>query len=111
MLDVLHQDFVRTARAKGAPEHVVLRKHALKNAMLAVLTLLGLIARQLVGGAVIAETLFAIPGMGSLLVSSVTSHDFPVVQALVLYIGLGIVLINLAVDLAYGVVDKRITAA
>jgi peptide/nickel transport system permease protein len=108
MLEVLNQDYIRTARAKGLmPRHVIWR-HALKNAMLPVVTLLGLNMGALVGGAVIVETIFAIPGVGRLLVESITARDFPVIQMIALIVALTTVFATLLTDLAYGLLDPRI---
>jgi len=108
MLEVLRQDYVRTARAKGLAERVVLSKHALKNAMLPVITLFGLQLGFLIGGTVVLESLFALPGLGTLLLQSVLTKDFPEIQGLVLFFALVIVLINLAIDLSYGWLDPRV---
>jgi peptide/nickel transport system permease protein len=108
MLEVLRQDYVRTARAKGLRERVVLSKHALKNAMLPVITLFGLQLGFLLGGTVVLESLFALPGLGTLLLSSVISKDFTQIQGLVLFFSVIIILVNLAVDLSYGWFDPRV---
>jgi len=108
MLEVLNQDYVTTARAKGlAGRHVVLR-HALKNALIPVLTVIGVQIGRLIGGTVVIETIFAVPGMGKLAVGSIFFRDFPVVQAIVLILGTAILLSNLITDLLYGVVDPRV---
>jgi ABC-type dipeptide/oligopeptide/nickel transport system permease component len=108
VLEVLGEDYVRTARAKGLSEAAVLRRHALRNAWLPVLTLVGLQLGGLLGGAVITETVFAWPGVGSLLVESIQARDFPVAQGCVLLISLVYVLVNTLTDLAYVWVDPRI---
>ncbi|MBO6716578.1 MAG: ABC transporter permease [Rhizobiaceae bacterium] len=108
MLDVLHQDYVRMARAKGLPEPVVLFKHALRNAAVPIVTIVGLQFGALLGGAVITETVFAWPGVGRLAVNAVHQRDFPVVQAVVVVIALAFSLINLAVDILYAVLNPRI---
>ena len=108
VLEVLGEDYVRTARAKGLSEFAVMRRHALRNAWLPVLTLIGLQLGGLLGGAVITETVFAWPGVGSLLVESIQARDFPVVQGCVLLISLIYVLVNSLTDLAYAWVDPRI---
>jgi peptide/nickel transport system permease protein len=108
MLEVLRQDYIRTARAKGLRERVVLSKHALKNAMLPVITLFGLQLGFLLGGTVVLESLFALPGLGTLLLGAVLTKDYPEVQGLVLFFAVIIVLINLAVDLSYGWFDPRV---
>jgi peptide/nickel transport system permease protein len=108
VLEVLGEDYIRTARAKGLSEAAVLRRHALRNAWLPVLTLVGLQLGGVLGGAVITETVFAWPGVGSLLVESIQSRDYPVVQGCVLLISVLYVLVNAATDLAYARVDPRI---
>lgn len=108
VLEVLGEDYVRTARAKGLSECAVLCRHALRTAWLPVLTLLGLQLGALLGGAVITETLFAWPGIGSLLVEAIQARDFPVVQGAVLLIAALYVLVNMLTDLAYVLVDPRV---
>jgi len=108
MLEVLNQDFVRTARAKGAPLRTVLVKHALRNALLPVVTVIGLQFGALIGGAVLTETVFSWPGVGRLLVDSIFSRDYPVVQGVVLMLAVAFILVNLLVDLLYAYVDPRI---
>ncbi len=108
MLEVLGEDYVRTARAKGLGEGAVLWRHALRNAWLPVLTVIGLQLGGLLAGAVITETVFAWPGIGSLLVESIKARDFPVVQGCVLLISLTYVLVNTFTDLAYAWIDPRI---
>jgi ABC-type dipeptide/oligopeptide/nickel transport system permease component len=108
MLEVLGQDYVRTARAKGATFRSVVFKHALRNALLPVITVIGLQFGALLGGAVVTETVFGWPGVGRLLVDSIFFRDYPVVQGLVLMFGTTFVVINLLVDLLYAYVDPRI---
>jgi peptide/nickel transport system permease protein len=108
MLEVLGQDFVRTARAKGAPRSAVLVRHALRNALLPIVTTIGLQFGFLLGGAVLTETVFAWPGVGRLLVDSIGSRDYPVVQGIVLLLSLVFIVINLLTDLVYALVDPRI---
>ena len=108
MLEVLRQDYIRTARAKGLDDRVVLSKHALKNAMLPVITLFGLQLGFLLGGTVVLESLFALPGLGTLLLSAVLTKDYPEVQGLVLFFAVIIILINLLVDLSYAWFDPRV---
>ncbi len=108
MLEVLGQDYVRTARAKGLAERGVVIRHALKNAMIPILTVVGVQAGYLLGGAVLTETVFAWPGVGTLMVQGILARDFPLVQGCVLVIALSFVLINLCVDLLYGFLDPRI---
>lgn len=108
MLEVLGQDFVRTARAKGASRRSVLVKHALRNALLPVITAIGLQFGALIGGAVLTESVFGWPGVGRLMLDSIFSRDYPVVQGVVLLLASAFVLINLLVDLLYAYVDPRI---
>ena len=108
MLEVLGQDYVRTARAKGLGEWRVLAVHALRNAAVPIVTLLGLQFAQLLGGAIVTETIFAWPGIGRLVVEGIFNRDFPVVQGVVLVVSLIFVAVNLLVDLAYVALDPRI---
>jgi len=108
MLEVLNLDFVRTARAKGLPDRSVVLKHALRNALVPVVTVVGLQFGALLAGAVITETVFTWPGIGRLLVDSIRARDYPVVQGAVLLIAVSFVLVNLVVDLIYGFIDPRI---
>ncbi|MBI4233951.1 MAG: ABC transporter permease [Chloroflexi bacterium] len=107
-LEVLGQDFVRTARAKGLPELVVQTRHILRNALIPVMTILGLSLATLVEGAFITETMFGIPGMGRLALDSIFQRDYPVVMGLTLIIAIGFVMANLLVDLLYAFLDPRI---
>lgn len=111
VLEVIHQDYIRTARAKGIGERVVLFRHALRNALLPLVTLIGLQGGSLVGGAMITEVVFAWPGMGRLLAESLTSRDYPVLMAAFMTMAVLTVLGNLIADLAYGWVDPRIRLA
>jgi len=108
MLEVLEQDYVRTARAKGLAERVVTFKHALKNAMLPVITILGLQVGLLLSGAVLTETIFAWPGIGRWLYLSILARDYPIVQGMALFITFLFLMVNLLVDLSYALVDPRI---
>jgi peptide/nickel transport system permease protein len=108
MLEVLRQDYIRTAWAKGLTETLVVRRHALRNALIPVVTLIGLQAPLLIGGAVIIEQIFVIPGMGLLLLEAVTRRDYPVITGVFLIVGLSVMLINLFVDLSYGLLDPRV---
>lgn len=108
MLEVLGQDFVRTARAKGAGRTAVLIRHALRNALLPIVTTIGLQFGILMGGAVLTEFVFAWPGVGRLLVDSISSRDYPVVQGVVLLLSVSFIVINLITDLIYAYVDPRI---
>lgn len=111
MLEVLSEDFVRTARSKGIAERAVILRHALKNAMIPIITILGLEFGGLLAGAVVTETVFAYPGIGLLLINSINNRDFPIVQAALLLFALQFVLVNLLVDIIYARVDPRITYA
>jgi ABC-type dipeptide/oligopeptide/nickel transport system permease component len=109
LVEVLGQDYIRTARAKGLTEWAVINKHALRNAMITVVTVVGLQVGYLLGGAVVTETVFAWPGIGRLVVQSILARDFPVVQASVLILAITFVLVNLLTDVFYGVLDPRIS--
>ncbi len=108
MLDVLGEDYVRTARSKGLGEGTVVLKHALRNALVPIVTVLGLTAALMIGGAVVTETVFGLPGVGSLVVNAVLRRDYPVIQGALLVIAAIYVLINFAIDLLYAVVDPRV---
>ncbi len=108
LVDVLVEDYIRTARAKGLAPERVLRGHAMRNMLIPVITMIGLQAGNLLGGAVIVETVFAWPGIGRLLVEAIDNRDYPVIQAVILLITATFVLINLLVDLSYGLLDPRI---
>lgn len=111
MVEVLGEDFVRTARAKGLPERTVLLKHALRNALLPVITIAGLQFGSLLSGAIIIEKVFARPGLGLTLLDAISERNYPVVQGAVFVIAVMYVIVNLLVDLAYGLADPRIRAA
>lgn len=108
LLEVLSQDYIRTARAKGLAERVVVLKHALRNALIPVVTVAGLEFGSLLAGAVITETIFAWPGLGQLLVGSILARDYPVVQGAVLLVATSFILVNLLVDLLYAWIDPRV---
>ncbi|PYM97081.1 MAG: peptide ABC transporter [Candidatus Rokuibacteriota bacterium] len=108
MLEVLRQDYVRTAQAKGLGQGVVVAKHALKNALIAVVTVIGLQIGGLLGNTIITESLFALPGVGRLMIDAVFSRDFFIVQGVVLFLAVGYVLSNLIVDVLYSYLDPRI---
>lgn len=110
MLEVVRQDYIRTARAKGLPERVVINRHALKNALIPVVTVIGLQFGYLLGGAVLTETIFSWPGVGRLMVDSIKAKDFPVVQGGVLLLALTFSIVNLVVDILYAYIDPRIKA-
>ena len=111
VLEVKLRDFVRTARAKGLAEFTVVARHALRNALIPVITSIGLIFARAITGAVVLEQIFAVPGMGNLLVQSVNLRDYPYVQAMVLLIGTWVMLSNIGIDVAYGYLDPRIRMA
>ncbi len=108
LLEVLAEDYVRTARAKGLRETLVVRRHALKNALIPVVTVTGLSAGHLLGGAVIVEQIFALPGVGRLAVENIFNRDFPVVQGVVLLLAVIFLAVNFVVDLLYAALDPRI---
>ena len=111
MLEVLRQDYVRTARAKGVSRGRVLRRHGLRNALIPVVTVAGFEIGGLLGGAAIIETIFGLPGLGSTLLQAIFDRDYPVVETATLLIATLFVLLNLAVDMLYGVIDPRIERA
>ena len=108
MLEVINQDYIRTARANGLSERSVIFRHALKNALIPVITIVGLQMRIIVGGSVVIERIFNIPGIGAFLMKGITNRDYLVVQACVLVISIVTVLLNLIVDITYGFIDPRI---
>jgi peptide/nickel transport system permease protein len=108
MLEVVRQDYIRTAWAKGLNEHQVILKHAVRNAIIPVITLIGMNIRQIFGGAVLIETVFSIYGMGKLSVDALFSSDYAIVQGVILVVAVVVVLSNLVVDLSYGWIDPRI---
>jgi peptide/nickel transport system permease protein len=108
VLEVLGQEYIRTARAKGLPERVVLFRHALRNALVPAVTVIGINVGILLGGSAVIETLFVLPGVGQLVVTALYNRDLPVIQGLILYISVLYVLINLAVDLLYTYLDPRL---
>ncbi|GAB6084898.1 nickel ABC transporter permease [Alkaliphilus crotonatoxidans] len=108
MLEVIRQDYIRTARAKGQVESKVINQHALKNALIPIITVIGLQFGYLLGGAVLTESIFSVPGVGRLMVDSIKSRDFPIVQGGVLFIAITFSFVNLLVDILYAFVDPRI---
>lgn len=108
LLEVLSQDYIRTARAKGIPEHWVIIRHGLKNALLPVVTIIGLQFGTLLGGAILTETIFSWPGIGSWIYEGILARDYPIVQGGVVVISIIFVLVNLVVDISYALVDPRI---
>lgn len=108
MLEVIQQDYIRTARSKGLTQRVMLVRHGLKNALIPVVTILGLQVRNIMGGAVLVEMVFSLPGLGGMMVSAVLNRDYMVVQAGMLVVALTVLFINLVVDISYGWLDPRI---
>ena len=108
MLEVLRQDYVRTARAKGLPNYLVVWKHALANALIPIVTVVGIIVSLLISGAVVTETVFSIPGVGQLLTSAILNRDYPMIQGGLLFVTLVLVGINIVVDIAYAWLDPRV---
>ena len=108
MLDALQQDYVRTARAKGVPERAVLFRHALRNALIPFVTSAGIMTGYLLGGAIVVEQVFAIPGLGRLILGAIAERNYPLVQATILVITFTFVLVNFAVDLLYAAIDPRV---
>jgi peptide/nickel transport system permease protein len=108
MLEVIRQDYIRTAKAKGAGERRLIFKHALRNALLPVITIIGINFGFQLGGAMIIETVFAMPGLGTLMITSVRMKDTPMVMASVLFVAVAVSLVNLLVDLLYSYIDPRI---
>jgi ABC-type dipeptide/oligopeptide/nickel transport system permease component len=105
---VLHQDYTRTARAKGLSPRAVVVNHALKNALIPVVTALGLQASDLITGSIVIEYIFSVPGLGQLFVTSLTSRDYPLIMGVALFYATIILLFNLVVDLSYSVIDPRV---
>jgi peptide/nickel transport system permease protein len=108
MLEVMRQDYIRTAWSKGLKERVIIARHALKNGLIPIVTLVGMGVPMIVGGAVLIETVFNIPGMGRLAVTSVLNQDYPYVQGVVLIISAAVITVNFLVELTYGWLDPRI---
>jgi peptide/nickel transport system permease protein len=108
MLETLNQDYVRTARAKGLRSRTLLIRHALRNTMIPITTVLGMRFAGMLGGAVIVETIFSWPGIGKLMVDAIFDRDYPMIQGFVIFMGTAFLLINLVVDLGYGLIDPRI---
>jgi peptide/nickel transport system permease protein len=110
MLDALSQDYIRTARAKGAPERAVVYRHALRNALIPFVTSVGIQTGYLLGGAIVVEQVFAIPGLGRLILGAIAERNYPLIQSTILVVTAGFVLVNFAVDLLYGLIDPRVRA-
>jgi peptide/nickel transport system permease protein len=111
VLDTMNEDYVRTARAKGAPEHLVLRSHVLRNAMLPVVTMLGMDISLALGGAVFTETVYSLPGLGKTAIAGLNGNDIPTVEGVIVFATLAIIVFNLVVDLLYAWIDPRIRLA
>lgn len=111
MLEIIRQDYIRTARAKGAGERRIVFKHALRNALLPVVTVIGINFGIMMGGSIVTESVFALPGIGTLLIESVRMKDTPVVMAIVMFVAISIGIINLLVDIAYAYIDPRIKSS
>jgi peptide/nickel transport system permease protein len=110
MLDALGQDYIRTARAKGASERLVVYKHALRNALIPFITSVGIMTGYLLGGAIVVEQVFAIPGLGRLILGAIAERNYPLIQATILVVTVGFVLVNFLVDVLYGLIDPRVRA-
>ncbi len=110
MLDALGQDYIRTARAKGASERLVVYKHALRNALIPFVTSVGILTGYLLGGAIVVEQVFAIPGLGRLILGAIAERNYPLIQATILMVTVGFVLVNFLVDLLYVIIDPRVRA-
>ena len=108
MLEVMRQDYIRTGWAKGLSERIIVVRHALRNALIPVVTLIGLQAPILIGGSVIVEQIFVIPGMGLLLLDAINQRDYPIITGVFLVVGLSVMIINLLVDLSYGLLDPKV---
>ncbi|MGE0800169.1 MAG: ABC transporter permease, partial [Lautropia sp.] len=108
VLEVIGEDYIRTARAKGADEATVLMRHALRNAAVPIVTIIGIGVATLIGGVVVTESVFNLPGLGRLVVEAVLAHDYPVIQGLILFFSLVYILVNLVIDVLYTVIDPRI---
>lgn len=110
MLEVVRQDYIRTARAKGVTEYKVITRHALKNALIPVVTMVGMQLGSIMAGSVVIESIFAIPGLGTLMMAAINTKDYPVIQGSVLFLSISISVMNLLVDVIYGFIDPRIKA-
>lgn len=108
MLDAMNQDYIRTARAKGVRESLIVLKHGLKNASIPIITFCGLIIKSILGGSILVETVFSIPGVGKLMIDAIMARDIPVIQGCTVYIAVIFVFANLIIDIAYGLLDPRV---
>ena len=108
MLEVMHSDYLRTAKAKGLPRRTIIVKHALRNALIPIVTLVSLDIAFIIGGAIITESIFGWPGVGRLYIGAINAIDYPTIMAVVMAIGAGVVLMNIVADILYGVLDPRV---
>ena len=108
MLEVLRQDYIRTAKAKGLPQYVVTARHALKNAFIPVITVIGITTALSLGGSVVMERVFSMPGLGGFILEGMLSRDFPIVQSIVLFFAMAVIFVNLLIDISYGWFDPRV---
>ena len=108
MLEVMHSDYLRTAKAKGLPRRTIIVKHALRNALIPIVTLLSLNIAFIIGGAIITESIFGWPGIGRLYLGAIQAVDYPTIMAVVMAIGIGVVVMNIVADILYGVLDPRV---
>jgi peptide/nickel transport system permease protein len=108
MLEVLRQDYIRTAKAKGLTEYVVTARHALKNAFIPVITVIGITTALALGGSVVMERVFSMPGLGNFILEGMLARDFPIVQSITLFFALAVVFVNLMIDISYGWFDPRV---
>ena len=110
LLEVLESEYVTTARAKGLPESRVVLRHVLRNSVISAVTIFGLLAAYLIGGALVIERVFAVPGLGALMVDAILARDYPVVQGVTLVVGFAVILVNLVTDLLLSLLDPRVEA-
>ena len=108
MLEVLRQDYIRTAKSKGLSAYIVTARHAMKNSLIPVVTVIGITTALALGGSVVMERVFSLPGIGNFILEGMLSRDFPVVQSIVLFFAMAVILVNLLVDLSYGWFDPRV---
>jgi peptide/nickel transport system permease protein len=108
MLEVMHSDYLRTAKAKGLPRRTIIIKHALRNALIPIVTLVSLDVAFIIGGAIITESIFGWPGVGRLYIGAIQAIDYPTIMAVVMAIGAGVVVMNIVADILYGVLDPRV---
>ena len=111
MLDSLTQDYIRTARSKGLHEFIVVMKHVFKNASIPIITFMGIVIKYILGGSILTETVFSIPGLGKLMIDAIMTRDIPVIQGSVVYVAAVFVIANLLIDITYGLLDPRVRVA